>query len=178
MNKRPPHIKKLIFTDCKGVALILVIAITGIVSLVIGTMLTQYIMHRYSIKASIEKLQSFYTAEAGIKKTIYDLTRDPAKGINWLLSSRTDNQPLEEKVFYQNDATAEISITDDCGFLDVKSRVKGKYPKTIEVLATGVVPEKLRYNLSLMSARPLILPAGAQLGSSSERVKIRLNQEP
>jgi hypothetical protein len=157
----------------KGIALLIVIAISGVVSLIIGVMMSQYIIHTHSIRSSIDKVQAFYTAEAGIKKAIYYLTEDETKGIDYRTGDLIADMPIQEEVFYEKDDQAEISIIDDCGLVRIKSRAKGRFPKTIEVVVTGVVPEDLRSNLHMVSSKPLVLATGGKL-----KGLIKLNQDP
>jgi hypothetical protein len=155
----------------KGIALIYVIAITCIVSLLIGVMMYQYILQRHSIRSTIQKIQSFYTAEAGIKKALYYIKEE--KGINWRTGTVLANEPIKDTIFWQKDDEVEISVLDHCGYLKIKSQVKKKPLKSIEVIAAGILPEKLKYNLILKSTKPLILKQGSKL-----KGKIRVNLEP
>lgn len=155
----------------KGIALIYVIAITCIVSLLIGVMMHQYILQRHSIRSTIQKIQNFYTAEAGIKKALYYIKEE--KGINWRTGTLRANEPIKDTIFWQKDDEVEISVLDHCGYLKIKSQVKKKPLKSIEVIAAGILPENLKYNLILESTKPLILKQGSKL-----KGKIRVNLEP
>lgn len=155
----------------KGIALIYVIAITCIVSLLIGVMMYQYILQRHSIRSTIQKIQNFYTAESGIKKALYYIKEE--KGINWRTGTVLANEPIKDTIFWQKDDEVEISVLDYCGYLKIKSQAKKKPQKTIEVIAAGILPENLKYNLILKSSNPLILKQGSKL-----KGKIRVNLEP
>lgn len=173
MNISIRSVKYLLSSDSRGIAMIFVIVITGIVSLIIGIMMTQYITHTHSIKSSVQKIQSYYTAEAGIKKAFHYLKEDKEKGIVWRTGDLIQDVPIKEKVFYNRDDEVEISVIDDCGYLRIKSQIKGNPRKLIEMLAAGVVPDNLRNNLYLVSSKPLILNSGSQLNGL-----IKLNHEP
>jgi hypothetical protein len=161
------------FKQRRGVAIIYVIVISGIVSLIIGVMMTRYILHRQSIMSSFEKIRMFYTAEAGIKKAYYYLQEDETKGFTWRTGNLIEDEPLSEHVFYQREDEVMLSVVDDCGFLRIKSRAKGKFPKTISVLVASTIPEDMRDNLHVSSPKPLILNAGSQLKGT-----VKLNHEP
>ncbi len=167
------HGKRLAVNESKGYALLIVITVTFVVSLFIGLMVSQYIYQRHSIKSSIQKIQSFYTAEAGIKKAFYYLKEDPEKGIGWRTGNLIVDNPLKEEIFYHQNNEVEISVVDDCGYLRIKSRAIGKFPKTIEIISAGIFPDELQSNLCLISSKPLVLGAGSQL-----KGRIKLNQEP
>ena len=153
--------------------MIYVIAITGIVSLLIGVMMMQYLMHTYSIRSSIRKTQDFYTAEAGIKKGFYYLTNDMEKGIEWRTGNYFNDEPLIEKVFYGLDHEVELSVLDDCGYLRIKSQTVNRPGKRIEVVAAGILPANLKNNLLVVAKKPLVLNAGARIEGM-----IKLNYEP
>ena len=153
--------------------MIYVIAITGIVSLLIGLMMTQYLMHTYSIKSSIQKTQNLYTAEAGFKKALYYLTSDSEKGMEWRTGDCFEDEPIIEKIFFGCDDEVQISVTDDCGCLKIISQTKKTPGKKIEATVAGVLPDKLKTNLFVVAQKPLILNGGAWL----EGV-IKVNHEP
>ena len=157
----------------KGIAMIYVIAITGIVSLLIGLMMTQYLMHTYSIRSSIQKTQNFYTAEAGFKKALYYLTSDPEKGMEWRTGDCFEDEPIIEKIFFGCDDEVQISVTDNCGCLKIISQTKKTPGKKIEATVAGLLPDKLKTNLFVVAKKPLILNGGAWL----EGV-IKVNHEP
>ncbi len=157
----------------KGYALIIVIVVTFIVSLFIGLMTTRIIYNRYSIKNQIQKIQSLYTAESGIKKAFYYLKEGPKKGIEWRTGNNILDRPIRERLFYNKNGETEISVLDDCGYLRIKARALGRYPKLIEIMVAGIVPEELKKNLFMVSDKPLILGNRAQL-----KGLIKINQEP
>ena len=153
--------------------MIYVIAVTGIVSLIIGIMITQYLMHTYSIRSSIQEVQDFYTAEAGIKKALYYLTSDPEKGFEWRTGDCFEDEPIIEKVFYDLNDEVNISVLDDCGYLKIISRTKKTPGKRIEILVSGVIPSNLENNLFVVAQKPLVLDSGSWI-----KGLIKLNREP
>ncbi len=157
----------------KGIGMIFVIAITGVVSLIVGLMMSKYITHTRSIRTLKQKIQSFYTAEAGIKKAFYYLKEDEEKGIEWRTGSIIQNIPIKQKIFYDKNDEVSISVVDDCGFLRIRSQTVGGPRKAVEVLVVGIVPDNLKNNLYLVSSKPLILNSGSSL-----KGKIKLNHEP
>jgi len=156
-----------------GVALVLVIAVTFLVSLLIGLMMTQYILKRRQIQTVRQKIQAFYTTEAGLKKALYYLRHAEIKGSSWRTGDFFQDSPIREKVFYDRDDEAEISVLDDFAFLRIRSRAVGQIDQPLQVLIAGVMPEAMKSNLLLVSAQPLILYAGSQLNGL-----IKLNHEP
>ncbi len=156
-----------------GIAMIYVIAVSGIVALMVGIMITQYIVHTHSIRSSIRKVQDYYTADAGMKKAFYYLRNDADKGIEWRTGDLFQDEPIKEKVFYGRDDEVEISVVDDCGYLRIRSQTIRKPGKLIEILVSGVVPDNLKNNLYVASSKPLILNTGSQLEGT-----IKLNHEP
>lgn len=173
MTMYPCTARHIVSNSHRGIAMIYVIAITGIISLTIGIMITQYVMHVHSIRSSIQKTQSFYTAEAGIKKALYYLTEDPEKGFEWRTGDHFNDEPITEKVFYNRNDEVEISVLDDCGYLRIKSRTKNKPGKLIETLIAGLVPNSMKNNLYVVSTKPLILNSGSWIKGT-----VKLNREP
>ncbi|GAI07396.1 unnamed protein product, partial [marine sediment metagenome] len=58
----------------------------------------QYILQRHSIRSTIQKIQNFYTAEAGIKKALYYIKEE--KGINWRTGTLLANEPIKDTIFW------------------------------------------------------------------------------
>jgi hypothetical protein len=153
--------------------MLIVIAITGIVALLIGLMMTQYFMRRSATQSAIRDVQNFYTAESGIRKAFYYLSKDETKGIQWRTGDLLDDSSLVETIFHNRDDRVEISVIDDCGYVRIRSRVKVNPPKTVETLCAGRVPNNLKYNLHLVAPKPLILVGGSHISG-----KIKVNHEP
>jgi hypothetical protein len=158
--------------QAKGIAMITVIAITGLMTLLISLMMIQHFMRRSAIKSAIHNVQNFYTAESGIKKAFYYLTKDETKGIQWRTGDLFSDSPLEENIFYNRNDRVEISVIDDCGCLRITSRVKANPPKLVEIVAAGEVPDNLKCNLQLVASKPLILASGSHVSG-----RVRVNQE-
>jgi len=157
----------------KGYALIIVVVVTLIVSFFIGLMTAQIIYNRYSIKNQIQRIQSLYTAESGIKKALFYLKEDPKKGIEWRTGNPLSDRPIKEKLFYNKNEETEISVLDDCGYLKIRAKAMGRYPKFIEAMVAGIIPDELKTNLCMVSDKPLILGNRGQLNG-----RIKINQEP
>jgi hypothetical protein len=157
----------------RGVAMLIVIAITGIVALLIGLMMTQYLMRRSAIRAAIQNVQSFYTAESGIKAAFYYLTKDETKGIQWRTGSLFDDDPMAVDIFQDLADKVVLSVVDDCGYLRISSRVKTSPGKTIKVICAAKVPDNMNNNLYLVASKPLILATGSHITG-----RIKVNQEP
>lgn len=155
----------------RGIALIYVLAITCIVSLLIGIMMSRYMLQQRSIRSSIQKIQNFYTAESGVRKAFYYLRKE--KGISWRTGTLVAHKPIKDTVFWQRGDEVELSVLDDCGYIRIKSQVKQKPSKSIEVIAAGILPEALKYTLHVVSENPLILKQGSKI-----KGRVRLNHEP
>jgi hypothetical protein len=154
----------------RGFALIFVIIIAFIASLLTSLMMSRYLMQRRSARTVVKKIQDFYTAEAGIKMAVYYLTRDDKKGVDWRTGSFLADKPEKERVFWNKNDEAEISVIDDGGFIRIKSRAKNK---VIETLVAGLLPEDMKVNLCLVGGKALILAPGGKIEG-----KARLNLEP
>lgn len=155
----------------RGIALIYVLAITCIVALLIGVMMSQYMLQRHSIKSEILEVQNFYTAESGVKKALYYLEGE--KGINWRTGTYVADQPITDSVFWQRNDEVALSVLDDCGFIAIKSRIKKKPTKSIQVTIAGIIPQALNYSLNVVSDKPIILKEGSKI-----KGRARLNHEP
>lgn len=162
-------------SSSRGVALLYVIAVSGIIALLIGFMMTQYILRTRAIDAAVRMTQSFYTSEAGIKMAFYylSLTGATDKGITWRTGSIMADEPLRIKVFDTRDDEVLLSVMDDCGFLKIRSQTAGSVPHIIELRVAGILPEKLKSNLMLRSDKPLILTSGGRLMGT-----VTVNQTP
>jgi hypothetical protein len=158
----------LVRQEQRGAALIYVIAVSGIVALIIGILMTQYILQSRSVSASIQSVQSYYSAEAGVLKTQYYLTE--TKGIQWRTGM---DSSIVERVFCSHGDRVEISVADDCGFVKIRSRAKDATGRTIELLAAGIIPDSACVNLCVHTEKPLILGTGSRVNGV-----VRLNQTP
>lgn len=157
----------------KGIAMLIVIAITGIVALLIGLMMAQYFSRRSAIRVAILDAQNFYTAESGIKLAFYYLTQDETKGIQWRTGDLFNDNPVEEYVFHGREDKVILSVRDDCGLLRVRSVAKSHSEKIITVTCAANIPSSMKTNLHLVSSKPLILAAGSHVSG-----RIKINQEP
>jgi general secretion pathway protein K len=121
-------------SDCRGIALIVVLWMLALLTIVIGT---------FAVLARTETLQSRflfdttdarYAAEAGLHRAVVEL-RNPDVVTRWV----ADGRPYG---FRFGDADVEVRITDETGLIDVNAAAQGNPALLIRLFeSVGLVPE-------------------------------------
>ncbi len=95
----------------RGVALILILWLSALLAIVVGTYSTMVRTETIQAKHLFDTTRAWYAAEAGLHRAVFEL-RNPDVELRWFADGRNYQVPFDE-------ATLDISIVDESGKIDI-----------------------------------------------------------
>lgn len=141
----------MIFKDERGSALVTVLIMVTALTVISGSILAAFTLHYRFARRDLNRLQAFYFAEAGIYKALWYISGHDGFDWNW--------RPENEEIFVSNNQTAQISIQERGGFLEIISSIRfNNQNQKLRVLVGQNMPDEFNQAIIIGGADfPLVV---------------------
>jgi len=128
--------------DQQGSALVTVLIMVTALTILSGALFAAFSLHHRLARRDFNRLQAFYYAEAGIYKALWYLSEN--EGLDWFW------RPHKQDIAISNNQTAQISIQERGGFLEVFSSAQyNNQKRKLQVLVGQRMPDEFNQAIIL-----------------------------
>jgi cytoskeletal protein CcmA (bactofilin family) len=157
----------------QGAALIITVLIAFIVFLLVASWLITTTRRLRLISLERDRLQAFYTAEAGINKALWYLKGNGDRNASWRTQDEEgEEEPVEDTLFVGRADVARLSVQDRGAFLGITSRGRARWAtKEVSVTMGTELSGVFGPAVTVASQTALVLDAGTEIvGNFQARV--------